>query len=68
MAPKIPGVRGQRPHVAAGEGDNPVKLRGEAKKMELFLVFFGHTQHGGAIEIVENLRVASDPAEYGSPW
>ena len=36
--------------------------------MEMFLVFFGHTQHSGAAQIVEHLRVVSDPAVSGSPW
>ena len=32
MAPKIPGVWGQRHHIAGGMGDNPGKLRRGAKK------------------------------------
>ena len=40
------GVGAARPRVAAGEGGNPVKLRRGAKKMELLLVFFGHTHRG----------------------
>ena len=31
------------------------------------LVFCGHTHGGGEVQVAENLRVVTGPAEYGEP-